>query len=145
MLFMQTSWNQFVARFVARIWYDNYDSLLSHLNWPELSTRRRKSKLLLCNRILKGCSILPPSLFTPIHPHTSDIITRLPCSYHPTCRSTAHLSMQWHCAPSLYSFKKRFKFLYNSSIATSVGAWTLFCIFTLCFGQPLYIATCMAK
>ena len=59
------------ARFVTGRWYDNYDSLLSHLNWPELSTRRKKQKLLLCNHILKRLfdtsTILfhPPSISTP--------------------------------------------------------------------------------
>jgi len=68
------------ARFVTGRWHDNYDSLLSLLNWPELSTRRKGQKLLLCNHILKGYSILPPSLFTPIHFHTSDIIILFPCT-----------------------------------------------------------------
>ena len=47
----------------------SYDSLLSHLKWPKLSTRRKRQKLLLCNRILNNFAILPPSLFTP-HPST---------------------------------------------------------------------------
>ena len=60
------SLQKFAARFVTGRWHDNYDSLLSHLNWPELSTTRKKQKLLLCNRILKGYSILPPSIL--FHP-----------------------------------------------------------------------------
>ena len=57
------------ARFVTGRWHDKYNCLLSHLNWPELSTRRKRQKLLLCNRILRGYWTLPPciSSFTP-HP-----------------------------------------------------------------------------
>ena len=116
------------ARFVSGRWNNNYDSLLNHLNWSELSTRRKSRncccatsvffrafrggnsppppplsfefppqtitnfvcfldifhiflspqkqfppknyisrKNPVCNRIVKGYSILPPSFFTP-HP-----------------------------------------------------------------------------
>ena len=62
------------ARFVSGRWNDNYDSLLNRLNWSELSTRRKKQKL-LCNQIVKGYSILPPSFFTPHpFPHLSSLI-----------------------------------------------------------------------
>ena len=78
---------------------------------------------MLCNRILKGYSILPPSLFTP-HPFPHLRHNHSLPLYHPTCRSTAHLSsfsvsvvplwnrlpMDIVCAPSLYSFKKRLNF-----------------------------------
>ena len=108
------------ARFVSGRWNDNYDSLLNRLNWSELSTRRKKQKLLLCNRIVKGYSILPPSFFTP-HPFPHLRHNHSLPLYHPPCRSTAHLSSfsvsvvpLWNhlpidivCAPSLYSFKKR--------------------------------------
>ena len=40
---------KFAARFVTGRWSGSYDSLLSHLKWPKLSTRRKKQKLLLCN------------------------------------------------------------------------------------------------
>ena len=114
---------KFAARFVTGRWHDNYDSLLSHLNWPELSTRRKKQKLLLCNCILRGYSILPPSFFTP-HPFPHLRHNHSLSLYHPTCRSIAHLSsfsvsvvplwnhlpMDIVCAPSLWSFKKRLNF-----------------------------------
>ena len=108
------------ARFVSGRWNDNYDSLLNCLNWSELSTRRKKQKLSLRNRIVKGYSILPPSFFTP-HPFPHLRHNHSLPLYHPPCRSTAHLSSfsvsvvpLWNhlpidivCAPSLYSFKKR--------------------------------------
>ena len=63
------------------------------LNWPELCTRRKRQKLLLCNRIFNGYSftILPPSLFTP-HPFPHLRHNHSLPLYHPTCRSTDHLS-----------------------------------------------------
>ena len=101
-----------------------YNFLLSHLNWPEPSTRRKRQKLLLlCNCILRGYSILPPSFFTP-HPFLHLRHNHSPALYYPTCRLTTHLSsfsasvvplwnclpMDVVCTPSLYSFKKRLKF-----------------------------------
>ena len=88
---MLESVQKFAARFVTSRWSDNYDSLLSHLNWPKLCTRRKKQKLLLCNCILNNCSILPPSLFTshqsPHLRHNHPYVL-----YYPTCHSTTHLS-----------------------------------------------------
>ena len=96
---------KFAARFVTGRWSDNYDSLLSHLKWPKLSTRRKKQKLLLCNRTLNNCSILPPSLFTP-HPSPHLRHNHPFALYYPTCHSTAHLSSfaisvvpLWNCLP----------------------------------------------
>ena len=108
------------ARFVTGKWHDNYDSLLSHLNWTELSTMQKRQKVLLCNRNLRGYSILPLSVFTR-HPFPHLRHNHSFPLYHATCRSTAHLSsfsasvvLLWNhlsmdivCAPSLYSFKKR--------------------------------------
>ena len=95
------SFQKLAARFVSGRWNDNYDSLLNRLNWSELSTRRRKQKLLLCNRIVKGYSILPPSFFTP-HPFPHLRHNHSLPLYHPPCRSTAHLSsfsviVLYHC------------------------------------------------
>ena len=78
------------ARFVSGRWNDNYDSLLNRLNWLELSTRRKKQKL-LCNQIVKGYSILPPSFFTP-HPFRHLRHNHSLPLYHPPCCSTAHPS-----------------------------------------------------
>ena len=77
---------KFTASFVTSKWSDDYDSLLSHLNWPKLSTRRKKQKLLLCIRILNKCSILPPSLF---NPHPSPHLRH----NHPLCFVLSHLSL----------------------------------------------------
>ena len=94
---------KFGARFVTRRWSDNYNSLLSHLKWPKLNTRRKKQKLLLRNRILNNCSI--PSLFTP-HPSPHLRHNHPFALYYPTCHSTAHLSSfaisvvpLWNCLP----------------------------------------------
>ena len=91
---------KFAARFVIGRWSDSYDTLLSHLKWPKLSTRRKKQKLLLCNRILNNCSILLPSLFTP-HPFPHLRHNHPFPLYYPTCHSTAHfphlLSVLYHC------------------------------------------------
>ena len=135
MLLMSTSCNQLAARFVTGRWSDNYDSLLSYLNWPELSTRRKKQKLLLCNRILKDYSILPPSFFTS-HPFPHLRYNHSLALYHPTCHSTAHLPsfsasvvplwnrlpMDIVCVPILYIILRL----------------PCFCILTLCIGLPLY-------
>ena len=161
---MSTSWNlskKFAARFVTSRWSDNYDSLLSHLNWPKLCTRRKKQKLLLCNCILNHCSILSPSLFTP-HPSPYLRHNHPYALYYPTCHSTAHLSSfaisvvpLWNClpidvvcAPSFSSFIKRLKFidfelqsvyfywcLHISCQLLTVYVGVLF-FFWFCFGQP---------
>ena len=83
------------ARFVSGRWNDNYESLLNHLNWSELSTRRKRQKLLLCNRIVKGYSILPPSFFTP-HPFPH----LFPCTTHLAVRLLTYPLLQlvlYHC------------------------------------------------
>lgn len=138
---------KFVARFVTSRWSDNYDSLLSHLNWPKLCTRR--NKLLLCNRILNNCSILQPSLFTP-HPSSHLRHNHHHALYYPTCHSTAHLSSfaisvlpLWNslpldvvCAPSVSSFKRRLNCIdllcsYALFTCISIGACTSLVNFSL--------------
>ena len=94
--------------------------------------RRKKPKLLLCNHILKGYSILPPSLFTPPPQHNPPLTL-----YHPTCRLTAHLSSVvplWNrlpmdiMPPVCTLSRRRYSLLisFNFSIAIYVGACTLF-------------------
>ena len=67
------------ARFVTGKWHDNYDSLLSHLNWTELSTRRGRK--CCCVTAFWEATRYFHHLFSPaIHFHTSDIITLFPCT-----------------------------------------------------------------
>ena len=95
--------------------------------------RRKKPKLLLCNHILKGYSILPPSLFTPPPPPPPPPPLTL---YHPTCRLTAHLSSVvslWNhlpmdiMPPVCTLSRRRYSLLisFNFSIGIYVGACTL--------------------
>ena len=57
----------------------------------KLGTRRNRQKLLLCNHIWRGYSILPPSFFIP-HPFPHLRHNHPLPLYHPNCRSTAYLS-----------------------------------------------------
>ena len=58
---------KFAAKLATGLWLENYDHLLSLLNWPTLEIRRQQQKLLLCRRILTGNSIIPLTILTP-HP-----------------------------------------------------------------------------
>ena len=103
-----------------------------------------KPKLQLCNHILKGYSILLSFLFTLIHPHTSDIITHLPC--------TTQFAVRLLTYPVLYSFKKRLKFpltiqLLSLLLFARYSSFALFLYFHSVSGS-LYIshmARCMAS
>ena len=81
---------KFAAKLATGLWLDNYDHLLSLLNWPTLAIRRQQQKLLVCRRILTGNSIIPPTIFTP-HP-APDLrhCHNLPL-YRPPTRTQAHL------------------------------------------------------
>ena len=76
------------------------------LQWPTLTVRRRKQKVVLCYRILNNCSIIPPTFFTP-HPspqlrHNHSI----PLYYPSVCTTSHHSSFSvsvvpiWNCLPS---------------------------------------------
>ena len=34
--------SRFAAKVETKIWYDNYDALLNHLNWERVSTKKKK-------------------------------------------------------------------------------------------------------
>ena len=98
----------------------NYRSL----NLCPLRERRWKQKAMVCARIVKGCSIIPPSVYTP-HPHPSGRLHRSFPLVTPHARTPAHQSSFfinstriWNslpnhviCAPSSFSFKYRLKSL----------------------------------
>ena len=82
MLFMSTSWNQFKNLQLGLSLENgmtNYDSLLSHLNWPELSTRRGRN--CCCVTTFWEVTRYFHHFFSPPnHFHTSDVITLFPCT-----------------------------------------------------------------
>ena len=151
---------KFAARFVTGRWSDSYDSLLSHLKWPKLSTKREKQKLLLCNRILKNCSILPPSLFIPHPSPILDTITHLLCTIPLVTQLPTYphlLSVLYHCGivyllmlfvPPVFTLLKRGKSLLTycdlHPVCTSlvnfltlmIVAVILFLFWFLFIGQP---------
>ena len=97
---------KFAAKLASGLWSENYNHILTLLNWPLLATGRQQQKLLLCRRILTGNSIIPPSIFTP-HPapdlcHSHDFLL-----YRPQTRTQAHLGLYfpsvvplWNSLPS---------------------------------------------
>ena len=58
------------VRLITKRWSASPSYLLRSLNLCPLQERRWKQKAMVCARIIKGCSIIPPSYFTP-HPHPS--------------------------------------------------------------------------
>ena len=96
---------RFAARIVTNNWSGSHSELLSKVNWPSLSTRRRKRKVALYYRIVKNLSIIDSSFFTP-HPcpHLRHAHF-LPLYYLPRC-TLSHLSSFsvsvipiWNCLP----------------------------------------------
>ena len=94
------------AKIVTKKWNCDYESLLSNLHRPRLSLRRTKQKMALCFRILKGYSIIPPSIFAP-HPTPHLRHNHSLPLYYPVCNSRSHLSSfavssvpVWNCLPN---------------------------------------------
>ena len=56
------------ARLTTKRWSASPDNLLNSLKWTTLWARRKKQKVMVCARILNGCSIIPPTHFS-LHPH----------------------------------------------------------------------------
>ena len=89
-----------------------------------LRERRWKQKAMVCARILKGCSVIPPSAFTP-HPHPSRRLHHSLPLVAPFAKTSAHQSSFfvnsvsiWNClpdsiicAPTGNSFKRGLKAL----------------------------------
>ena len=112
------------ARIVTKKWDLNYQQLLSNLLWPTLADRRKRQKLALCFRIVKGNSLIPSSFFTP-HPSPHLRHNHSLPLYYPTCHSRSLLSSfaisvvpRWNCLPSslvdvssINSFKRGLKLL----------------------------------
>ena len=82
---------KFAARLVTKRWKAPHDQLLRTLKWERLTLRRKKQKVLLCHRILRGGSLIPPSKFTP---HPSPHLRHLNSQplFCPHVCSRAHLS-----------------------------------------------------
>ena len=59
---------KFAGRVATRQWKEDYQTILSQLNWEKLAARRTSHKLKLCYKIVNNLSIIPPSTFTP-HPN----------------------------------------------------------------------------
>ena len=114
------------ARIITKCWSNPQSRThpIHSLNLCSLQDRRWRQKAMICGRILKGCSVIPPTYFTH-HPHLS---LRLHHSYPlvtPFAKTAAHQSSFfisstriWNslpdhvvCAPSGSSFKNRLKTL----------------------------------
>ena len=94
------------AKIITKKWDLNYQHLLSALAWPSLADRRKRQKLALCFRILKGHSLIPSSFFTP-HPSPHLRHNHSYPLFYPLCHSRSHLSSfnisvipLWNCLPS---------------------------------------------
>ena len=112
------------ARIVSRKWDLNHQQLLSNLLWPSLADRRKRQKLALFFRIVKGNSLIHPSFFIP-HPSSHLRHNHSLPLYYPMCHSHSHLSSfavsvvpPWNCLPSslvdvssINSFKRGLKLL----------------------------------
>ena len=114
------------VKMVTKHWSASSTHMLSThcLNLCPLQERRWKQKAIVCARILRGCSVIPPSHFTP-HPHPSQRLHHSFPLVTPFARTLAHQSsffisssLIWNnlpeyviCAPSVSSFKHRVKSL----------------------------------
>ena len=115
-----------LVQMVTKQWSVSSTHMLSthHLNLRPLQERRWKQKAIVCARILRGCSIIPPSHFTP-HPHPSQWLHHSFPLVTPFARTLVHQSsffisstLIWNslsehviCAPSVSLFKNRLKSL----------------------------------
>ena len=120
---------KFAAKLATGLWSENYDHLLSLLNWPPLATRQQR-KLLLCRRILTGNSIIPPTIFTP-HPAPDLGHCHNLALYRPPTRTQAHLGSYlpsvvplWNSLPqhtvsasSQFAFKCTIKTLHSLNVS----------------------------
>ena len=79
------------ARLVTKRWSASPSYLLRSLNLCPLQEQRWKQKAMVCARIIKGCSIIPPSYYTP-HPHPSRPHHHSFPHFTPFARTTAHQS-----------------------------------------------------
>ena len=114
------------VKMVTKHWSASSTHMLSThcLNLCPLQERRWKQKAIVCARILRGCSVIPPSHFTP-HPHPSQRLHHSFPLVTPFARTLAHQSsffisssFIWNnlpehviCAPSVSSFKHKLKSL----------------------------------
>ncbi len=102
---------KFAARLVSKRWQAPHDQLLKSLRWEHLALRRKKQKVLLCHRILRGGSLIPSTSFTP-HPSLQLRHTNSQPLFCPHVRSRGHLSSffvsvvpLWNSiSPSIMSF-----------------------------------------
>jgi len=79
------------AKIVTKKWDAHHDHLLNILKWERLSLRRKKQKVMLCHRILRGGSIIPSNSFSP-HPSPHIRHNHSFPLYCPNARTRAHQS-----------------------------------------------------
>ena len=65
------------ARLTTKRWSTSPDNLLYSLNWTTLRAGRKEQKIMVCARILNGCSSFPPHTFLSTLILTKDFITRV--------------------------------------------------------------------
>ena len=58
-------------------WSTSPDNPLYSLNWTTLRARRKEQKIMVCARILNGCSVIPPHTFLSTLILTKDFITHV--------------------------------------------------------------------
>ena len=79
------------AKVVTKKWDAHLDHRLNVLKWERLSLRRKKQKVMLCHRILRGGSIIPFNSFSP-HPSPHIRQNHSFPLYCPNARTHAHQS-----------------------------------------------------
>ena len=108
------------ARLTTKRWSAPPNDLLNSLNWTTLQTRRKKQKVMVCARIIQGCSIIPHTHFSP-HPHPNQRHHHSRPLFTPFARTSAYQASfsiscthLWNslpdyvlCASSASSFKRQ--------------------------------------
>lgn len=129
------------ARLTTKRWHTPPDDLTNLLNWTSLKTRRKRQKVMVCARIVKGLSIIPSSYLAPHprpnvrHHHSYPLLT-------PFARTSAYQSSffidcthLWNglpddiiCATSAFSFKRRLKTILTFFLDLTVCSLLSVCI-----------------
>ena len=60
---------KFAAKLCTKRWSDSPTLLMISLNWPTLRSRRSRQRAMLCRRIIRNESIIPPSPYFCHQPH----------------------------------------------------------------------------
>ena len=92
----------FAAKVVTKCWSVTPSILISNLRWPSLQARRSFQQLCACNRILKGDSIIPPTVFMP-HPRPTRVHANSKPLFQVRTRTAHHRSSFFHSVVPLWN------------------------------------------